>query len=381
MNTARRSFLRYLTLSPLAANISLADLFAEIESPENAINVFQFEEVIRKKLTKDVCDFISGGADDEKTIKANRDAFDYVQIRARRLVNVSKIDTGIELLGHKMETPILIAPVGFQKAIHADGELAVARAAASMKHEMIVSTVSSYSIEDISRQHPSKVWFQLYPTSDRNVARTLLERAESAGCPIAALTVDTPVLGNRENQIGFLNKVLQSDQGYLGNFKNIDLRKALSDESMTWDMISWMKGITKMKIAIKGIVTAEDAKLCLEYGADAIVVSNHGGRQEESNRGTLECLPEVIAAVQGKIPVLIDGGFRRGTDIFKALALGAKAVCIGRPYVWGLGAFGQPGVEKVLDLLKAELVRIMKLAGTPSISSITPSHVTSRLCD
>jgi isopentenyl diphosphate isomerase/L-lactate dehydrogenase-like FMN-dependent dehydrogenase len=381
MNSARRSFLRYLTLSPLAANISLADLFAEIESPENAINVFQFEEVIRKKLTKDVCDFISGGADDEKTIKANRDAFDYVQIRARRLVNVSKIDTGIELLGHKMETPILIAPVGFQKAIHADGELAVARAAASMKHEMIVSTVSSYSIEDISRQHPSKVWFQLYPTSDRNVARTLLERAESAGCPIAALTVDTPVLGNRENQIGFLNKVLQSDQGYLGNFKNIDLRKALSDESMTWDMISWMKGITKMKIAIKGIVTAEDAKLCLEYGADAIVVSNHGGRQEESNRGTLECLPEVIAAVQGKIPVLIDGGFRRGTDIFKALALGAKAVCIGRPYVWGLGAFGQPGVEKVLDLLKAELVRIMKLAGTPSISSITPSHVTSRLCD
>ena len=138
---------------------------------------------------------------------------------------------------------------------------------------------------------------------------------------------------------------------------------------------------TKMKIVIKGIVTGEDARLCVENGTDAIIVSNHGGRQEESNRGTLECLPEVVEGAQGKIPVLIDGGFRRGTDIFKALAMGSKAICIGRPYVWGLGAFGQPGVEKVLDLLRAELVRIMRLAGTPSIGSITPKHVTVNLCD
>ena len=369
--------MRYVALSPFAGYFTLPELFAESQliSPDDALNIFQFEQAIQRKLPKDVYEFISGGADDQKTIQANLNAFDSVQIRARRLIDVSKIDTQIELLGQTMETPILIAPVGFQKAFHTEGELAVARAAASKKHSMIVSTVSSYSVEEVCREHPSKVWFQLYPTSNRDVARTLLQRAESAGCPAVALTVDTPVLGNRENQTGFLNKVLQSDQGYLGNFKDIDLRNALSDPSMTWDTISWMKANTKMKIVIKGIVTGEDARLCVENGADAIIVSNHGGRQEESNRGTLECLPEVVEGAQGKIPVLIDGGFRRGTDIFKALAMGAKAICIGRPYVWGLGAFGQPGVEKVLDLLRAELVRIMRLAGTPSIASITPKHV------
>jgi isopentenyl diphosphate isomerase/L-lactate dehydrogenase-like FMN-dependent dehydrogenase len=379
MDETRRQFLRYIALSPVAAYFNLADLFA-LTTPSEAVNVFEFEEFMQKKLPKDICDFINGGSDDEKTIEANRQAFGHVEIRARRLINVSNIDTQTEVLGLKMETPIIIAPVGFQKAFHPDGELAVARAAASKKHEMIVSTVSSYSIEEICREHPSKVWFQLYPTSDRAVARDLLQRAQSSGCPITALTVDTPVLGNRENQKGFLNKVLQSDQGFLGNFKNMDLRKGLADPSMTWDFIPWMKANTKMKIVIKGIVTSEDAELCVQHGADALIVSNHGGRQEESNRGTLDCLPEIVEAVGGKIPVLIDGGFRRGTDIFKALALGAKAVCIGRPYVWGLGAFGQPGVAKVLDLLREELILIMKLAGTPSIGSITSKHVTQRPC-
>jgi 4-hydroxymandelate oxidase len=379
MNYNRRHFLRFLAFSPLFTSVAFPER-PEITSPDQALDVFQFEETIRKKLPKDVNDFISGGADDEKTIRANRDAFDQIEIRARRLVNVSHIDTRTEVLGQPMETPILIAPVGFQRAIHPEGELAVARAAASHKHLMIASTVSSYSIEEISQNHSGKVWFQLYPTSDRSIAKDLLQRAESAGCPVAALTVDTPVLGNRENQVSFLNKVLQSDQGYLGNFKNIDLRKGLSDPAMTWDIISWMKTNTKMKIVIKGIVTREDAKLCLENGADAIIVSNHGGRQEESNRGTLECLPEVIDAAEGKVPVFIDGGFRRGTDIFKALAMGAKAICIGRPYVWGLGAFGQQGVEKVLDILRAELIRIMQLAGATSIAKIMPTFIAKKSC-
>jgi 4-hydroxymandelate oxidase len=379
MNYDRRQFLRFLALSPLFASVAFPD-HPELITSDEALNVFQFEETIRKKLPKDVNDFISGGADDGKTIRANRDAFEQIEIRARRLVNVTHIDTQTEVFGQQMECPILIAPVGFQKAIHPEGELAVARAAASQKQLMIASTVSSYSIEEISKIHSGKVWFQLYPTSDRSIAKDLLQRAESAGCPVAALTVDTPVLGNRENQTGFLNKVLQSDQGYLGNFKNIDLRKGLSDPAMTWDTIAWMKANTKMKIVIKGIVTREDTKLCLENGADAIIVSNHGGRQEESNRGTLECLPEVVEAAEGKIPILIDGGFRRGTDIFKALAMGAKAICIGRPYVWGLGAFGQQGVEKVLDLLRAELIRIMQLAGTTSISKISPAFIVKKSC-
>lgn len=379
MHYHRRHFLQFLALSPLFASVAFAE-HPELTSADQALDVFQFEEAIRKKLPKDVNDFISGGADDEKTIHANRDAFDQVEIRARRLVNVSQIDTQTEVLGQQMETPILIAPVGFQKAIHPEGELAVARAAASHKHLMIASTVSSYSIEEISQNNSGKVWFQLYPTSDRNIAKDLLQRAESSGCPVAALTVDTPVLGNRENQVSFLNKVLQSDQGYLGNFKNVDLRKGLSDPAMTWDIISWMKANTKMKIVIKGVVTREDAKLCVENGADAIIVSNHGGRQEESNRGTLECLPEVVEAAEGKIPILIDGGFRRGTDIFKALAMGAKAICIGRPYVWGLGSFGQQGVEKVLDILRAELIRIMQLAGATSIAKITPAFLSKKSC-
>lgn len=385
MYLARRRFLGFVALSPLIGYLNLSSsVFAseesELISTSEALNVFQFEEAIRKKLPKDVYDFISGGADDEKTIKANREAFDQIEIRARRLINVSQIDTRVEVLGQQMETPILLAPIGFQATVHKDGEVGVSRAAASRKHVMIASTVSSYSIEDISRSNPGKVWFQLYPTSDRNVGRDLLHRAEAVGCPVVALTVDTPVLGNRESQIDFLNKVLQSDQGNLGNFKDVDLRKGLSDMSMTWDTISWMRANTKMKIVVKGIVTGEDAKLCVDHGADALVISNHGGRQEESNRGTLESLPEVVEAVEGRIPVLIDGGFRRGTDTFKALAMGASAVCIGRPYVWGLGAFGQSGVEKVLDLLRAELIRIMQLAGTVSIANITSAHVTKKAC-
>ncbi|HEY7161533.1 MAG TPA: alpha-hydroxy acid oxidase [Acidobacteriota bacterium] len=202
MNYNRRHFLRFLALSPLFASVAFPD-HPEITAPDQAFNVFQFEETIRKKLPKDVNDFISGGADDEKTIQANRDAFDQVEIRARRLVNVSKIDTSTEILGQPMETPILISPVGFQKAIHPDGELAVARAAASHKHLMIASTVSSYSIEEISSHHSGKVWFQLYPTSDRSIAKDLLQRAESSGCPVVALTVDTPVLGTGKIKLAF----------------------------------------------------------------------------------------------------------------------------------------------------------------------------------
>ena len=199
---ARRRFLRYLALSPLVGYFELPDIAfgateSELLSAADALNVFQFEETISKKLPKDVCDFISGGADDQKTIAANREAFEQVQIRARRLIDVSRIDTHVEILGEQMETPILIAPVGFQAAIHKEGEIAVARAASSRKHIMIASTVSSFSIEEISRAYPRKVWFQLYPTSDRSVAKELLDRAESAGCPVVALTVDTPVLGKQ----------------------------------------------------------------------------------------------------------------------------------------------------------------------------------------
>ncbi len=381
---ARRDFLRFLALSPLfsLAGPAVYDLFSEdteIDSPESATNVFQFEDVIRKKLSKGAFDFIHDGADDGKTIQANRDAFDRLQIRVRRLIDVSKIDTSIELFGEKWGSPILLSPVGFQGIAHPEGEIAAARAAGTMKFLQMVSTVTTFPVGEIAKANPQNVWFQFYPTQDRGVSKELLNRANAAGCPVVVLTVDTPVLGNRESQIEFFKRVLKTSEGAMGNFPDLKMEYGLADPTLTWGFIEWIRSNTKSKLVIKGIVTHEDAKLCLDKGADAIMISNHGGRQEESNRGTIESLPEIMEVVQNRIPVLIDGGFRRGTDIFKALALGARAVGIGRPYVWGLAAFGQPGVERVLELLQAELIRIMQLSGTTSIQRINSSYVTKRL--
>lgn len=291
------------------------------------------------------------------------------------MIDVSKVDTSIELFGERWHSPIVLCPVGFQGLMHPDGELAVARAASSKKHLQIASTVTTFPINQIAQASSQKLWFQFYPTPDRGVSKELLHRADAAGCPVIVLTVDTPVVGNREGQIEFFKRVLQTKEGEMGNFLNLKMDYGLADPSLTWDFVDWIRSNTKGKLVIKGIVTHEDAKLCLEKGVDAIMISNHGGRQEESNRGTIESLPEIMDVVGNRIPVLIDGGFRRGTDIFKALALGARAVGIGRPYVWGLGAFGQSGVERVLDLLQAELIRIMQLSGTTSIGRIGRSHV------
>jgi len=274
-----------------------------------------------------------------------------------------------------METPIILAPIGFQQLLHREGELAVARATAAKKHEMIVSTVSSYPVKTINEARGTSVWFQLYPTPDRKITEQLIKRAEEAGCKILVLTVDLPVIGNRENHLGFIRRMIASQKVNLGNFEGLPFPSQVHDPSLDWQMIEWLRANTNMKIVLKGIVTREDAKLSVEHGVDGLIVSNHGGRQEESNRGTIECLPEIVNEIGDRVPVLIDGGFRRGTDIFKALALGANAICIGRPYAWGLAAFGQTGVEKVLDILRAELVRIMQLAGTTSVSRINSDFV------
>ena len=345
-----------------------------LTEPAAATNVFQFEEVARSKIEPAAFGFLSGGADDMKTLRANCDVFDEWQIRARRLVDVSQVDTSLELLGHRLATPIIIAPVGFQKAFDPAGELAVARAAGS-KHTKIVSTLSSFAISEVTAAAEVSPWFQLYPTPDREFTRGLLARAEAANCEVVVLTTDLPAIGNREDHIGYIEGLLEKGEIEAANFAGLTFPGQLNDPSMDWGMIDWLRANTTMKVVLKGIVTHEDAKLSVENGGDAIIVSNHGGRQEESNRSTLECLPEVVEATNDKIPVLIDGGFRRGTDIFKALALGANAVCIGRPYLWGLAAFGQAGVERVLEMLREELLRIMQLAGTASLDSISGAFV------
>src|ERR1039457_6544111 len=277
------------------------------------------------------------------------------------------------------------------KAFHPEGEVAVARAAAKKHHLQILSTVASSSVEEVTAARGAPVWQQLYPTNDWAVTRAIIKRAEAAGSPVLVFTVDLHENSNRET-IARARSVDDRDcsvchESSFGAYAHtkpmldgVDPSKAraLYPSNLTWDFVKRLKDATKMKLILKGIVTREDAQLAVEHGADGMVVSNHGGRAEESLRPTIECLPEVVEAVKGKVPVLIDGGIRRGTDVFKALALGATAVGIGRPYAWGLAAFGQPGVEAVLAIMRRELETIMRQAGTPSVAGITKAFVTTR---
>jgi isopentenyl diphosphate isomerase/L-lactate dehydrogenase-like FMN-dependent dehydrogenase len=385
---SRRALLRYLLQSPLAWSV-LAALPARARpelavpaSVEEALDVFQIERVARTKLDLPTIHFIVNGADDGKTMQANRDAFDRWAIRVRRLVDVSRIDMTTTILGQELDVPVILAPAGNQQAIHPEGELATARAARDAGHLMISSTISNYSIGEIARA-AGPVWFQLYASTDRRLMEKLLRDAEQAGCRAVALTVDSNTRGNREGERWWSRLGGPAEGGRptqrLGNFEGFAGPPRVGDVAMTWDIVERIRGITGMKLLLKGIVTREDAALAVQHGVDGIIVSNHGGRQEESLRATLTCLPEVVEAVAGRMPVLIDGGFRRGTDVFKALALGASAVCIGRPYLWGLGAFGEAGVNRVLVILREELKRIMQFAGTTSLAAIRRSYLEPRV--
>jgi len=294
----------------------------------------------------------------------------------------------VELFGERWESPIVISPAGSQRAFHPQGELAVANAARTRNHLQILSTVTTTSVEDVTEARGAPVWYQLYPTSNWTVTQALLRRAEAAGSPVVVLTVDMPDGGNRETveryaRIDSRDCTACHDpefQLYVRRkpmFDGLDLTgvTGLSAPGLTWDFVRRLKDNTDMRVVVKGIVTREDAARCVQYGADGIIVSNHGGRAAESGRATIESLPEVVEAVGGRVPVLVDGGIRRGNDVLKALALGADAICIGRPYLWGLAAFGQQGVERVLDLLRAELQMAMRMAGAPSVGDIERSLV------
>jgi 4-hydroxymandelate oxidase len=385
----RRQFLKWVSMSSIALSLPFAgcgisnsrknELLKSDTDFSSVKNVFDLEKLSGEVMGKDALNYLNGGADDLRTVRANYDAYGKIQIRARRLIDVTTVSTKIELFGKILDNPIILSPVGFQAFFHSDGEIGTAKAAEKKDHQMIVSSVSNFAIEDIASESKADLWFQLYPSTDREVTKLLLAKAEAAGCKICFLTVDTPVVGNRETHGTTLLEMIKSGELEMGNFKDI-LPEGMSftDPSMTWDMVDWLRANTKMKIVLKGIVTSEDARMAKERGVDGIVVSNHGGRQLESNRATIDCLPEIVNEINGEFPVLIDGGIRRGTDVFKALALGATAVCIGRPFCWGLGALGQPGVELTLEILKAELIRDMQLAGTTSIDKITREFVTTK---
>ncbi|HEY2975851.1 MAG TPA: alpha-hydroxy acid oxidase, partial [Pyrinomonadaceae bacterium] len=341
------------------------------------MNVFEFEAVARRKLPPAHFGYIATGVDDDATLRANRDGFARYVLRSRRLIDVSNIDLSVRLLGVSWKTPIVLAPVGSQRAFHPDGELAVARAARSRGHLQILSTVATSSIEDVIAARAAPIWFQLYATNEWKVTRAMVKRAEAAGCPALVLTVDQIAGTNRETLRRFQKQDKRDcaschDRSSLQNsterkpmFDGLDLNGVrFQPPNVTWDYVRRLREATPMKLLIKGIVTREDAELAVRHGADGIVCSNHGGRAEETGRSTIESLPEVLEGAAGRIPVLIDGGFRRGTDIFKALALGAAAICVARPYLWGLAAFGQEGIESVLDILTRELQLIMRYAGT-----------------
>ncbi|MBV8818329.1 MAG: alpha-hydroxy-acid oxidizing protein, partial [Acidobacteriaceae bacterium] len=357
-NRGRREFLRFLAGSPLIAAHAAEP---PLSDPKHALDVMDFEEAARAALPPAHFGYMATGVDDDLTLKANRDGFRKLQLRPRRLVDVSRIDTRVELFGETYESPIFICPTGNQKAFHPEGELAVAKAAHARKHLMVLSTVTNTPIEEVIQAAGRPVWFQLYATNSWPVAEKITRHAEQAGCRVMALTVDTTTGRNTET----LDRSRRLDKwectachtagGFYQRkpmFAGMDMQGiSTGNASMTWEIIRKLRGVTKMKLLIKGIETREDAVLCREYGVDGIVVSNHGGRAEESGRGTIECLPEVLDGA-GKMPVLIDGGFRRGSDVYKGLALGAKAVGIGRPYLWGLASFGQPGVERVLQIMQ-----------------------------
>ena len=321
-------------------------------------------------------------------MRANREGFRAFQVRARHLVDVSRVDTATEIFGVRYETPIVLAPAASQKAFHPEGEVAVARAARAKGHLQVLASEATASPEEVMAARGGPVWFQLYPTSDWTVTEKLVKRAEGAGAPVLVLTVDLPLGPNRDTARRFARVDTRPcaschDSSFAGFVRRrplwdgIDVSRVDNDvvPGMTWEFVRRLRALTRMKLVLKGIVTREDAALALAEGVDGILVSNHGGRSEESGRSTIECLPEVVEVAGTRIPVLVDSGFRRGTDIFKALALGARAICIGRPYLWGLAAFGQPGVEAVLGLLRAELETAMRTLGTPSIRQISPASV------
>ena len=394
----RRAFLTFLAGSPLlAAFPSLAQALQQggIEQAAHALDVFDFEAAAQKIVPPAHWGYLMSGADGEATLQANREGFDRYQLRARRFVDVSKIDLSVTLFGQTFSSPIVLCPIGSAGAFHADGEKAAAAAARTRNQLMMLSTQATFGVEDAIRARGGPIWYQLYTTSNFEVTKRLVKRAEAAGCPVVAVTIDTPngrntVTATRgarldTRQCSACHSDATGDRsnprrgGNLGTkpmFAGLDVEGVgLTSPSLTWDFVKRLKDATTMKVLLKGLETGDDAALAVQHGADGIIISNHGGRATETGRGTIECVAEVAAAVRGRVPILVDGGVRRGTDVFKALALGANAVGIGRPYVWGLAAFGQPGVERVLEILNNELRLAMIGCGTTSIRAITAASL------
>jgi 4-hydroxymandelate oxidase len=335
-----------------------------------------YEQQARSSLTHMACEYLTGGAGDELTVRWNREAFGRIRLRPRVLEDVTTIDTSVSLLGQRMRSPLILGPIAYQKLVHPDGETGSARGAAEEGLTCVVSTAANCSIEDVAAAG-ANLWMQIYIQEEREVTRELVHRAEAAGVRAFCLTVDTPVLGtrNRQQRAGFALPAHLStphlDPRGRERLAAVNGRRV----AVTWSDVEWLRSIAHVPVLLKGILDPDDADRAVDRGADGIIVSNHGGRNLDTVPATIDALPHVVSRVAGRLPVLMDGGIRRGTDVVKALALGASAVLVGRPYVYGLAVAGTEGVRGVIRILQEELETAMALLGRPSIAQLDDSII------
>jgi isopentenyl diphosphate isomerase/L-lactate dehydrogenase-like FMN-dependent dehydrogenase len=345
------------------------------------INVADFEAAARERLDPGVYDYIAGGAGDEHTLRQNRTAFERWELRPRVLVDISSVSAATTVLGTEVALPVLVAPTAFQRLAHPDGEAATARAAAAAGTIMAVSTLSSVTPAELAAAAPgAPQWFQLYWSRDRGFTEELVHAAADSAFAALMLTVDLPVAGRRERDVRAAFKLPEDLPlpNLPEELRGDDFHTALHavvDDTLTWRDLEWLQSRCSLPLVVKGILTAEDALLAAEHGAAAVVVSNHGGRQLDGVPPTLDVLPEVVEAVGERVEVLLDGGIRRGIDVLKALALGARATLSGRSVLWGLAAEGEEGATRVLELLRREVELGLKLLGCPSPAEVTRRHV------
>jgi len=349
-----------------AAGLKIQSQTAAGSDLETLLSLFDFESEAHKRIPHGAWERISGGAADEITLRWNREAYDHIRLKPRILVDVSKLDTRVKLFGEELPFPILLAPTGGQRFIHPEGEMAAARGAAAANCIYVISSSASMKVEDIARSTTGPVWFQLYVQKDRAFTRDLVQRAEGSGCRALCVTVDSPTFGARDREDRAKNELPERE---LPNLKGKDYL----DPSLTWKDIDWLRSFARRPVLLKGVLNPDDAATAVTAGVSGIIVSNHGARNLDTVPANIDALPLVVEKVAGRVPVLVDGGIRRGTDIIKAFALGASAVQIGRPYLWGLGISGAQGVTRVVEILRKEFELAMMLTGRPTIGSIDRS--------
>jgi len=378
--------------------------------PPRVVNIEDLRRLAQRRLPRSVFDYLDGGADDESTLRENPRAFNDVLFRPRNAVAFANCDLRANVLGHDLSFPAILAPVGYSRMMHPEGELAAARAAGDAGTVYTLSTISGHKLENVKAATKGSAWYQLYLLGGRAAAEAGIDRARRAGYSALVFTIDTPVAGMRERdprngmkqmlgsslfaKLPFLPNILAhprwlaaflADGGMpklenivipgQGPMQLIDVSAALADAAVSWDDLKWIRNVWSGPIIVKGILTADDARRAVDEGAAAVIVSNHGGRQLDSVYPTIRALPEVVAAVNGRTEVLMDGGIRRGSDIVKAICLGARAVLIGRAYAYGMAAAGYPGIMRALEILRADVERTLRLLGCPSIAALDSSYI------